>query len=121
MGLDHQDIRDTVQALCATFPPEYHREIDEKRGYPEEFVNALTKAGWRAAMIPEEYGGSGLGAPGFGDACPPSGEVHRYQFKVHALGVETLGLDENASPALVGFMTGANTIATAELTAVYTR
>jgi Raf kinase inhibitor-like YbhB/YbcL family protein len=62
-----------------------------------------------------------FGTPGFGGACPPAGEVHRYQFKVHALGVEALGLDENASSALVGFMTGANTIATAELTAVYTR
>ncbi|MCX8226888.1 MAG: YbhB/YbcL family Raf kinase inhibitor-like protein [Sulfitobacter sp.] len=62
-----------------------------------------------------------FGVPGFGGACPPAGEVHRYQFKVHALGVEALGLDENASAALVGFMTGANTIATANLTAVYTR
>ncbi|KPD10488.1 kinase inhibitor [Phaeobacter sp. 11ANDIMAR09] len=62
-----------------------------------------------------------FGVPGYGGACPPAGEVHRYQFKVHALGVKTLGLDENASAALVGFMTGANTIATAELTAVYTR
>ena len=61
MELDHQDIRDAVQALCATFPPEYHRGIDQKRGYPKEFVNALTEAGWLAAMIPEEYGGSGLG------------------------------------------------------------
>lgn len=58
---------------------------------------------------------------GFGGACPPAGEVHRYQYKLHALGVEALGLDENASAALVRFMTGANTIATAELTAVYTR
>lgn len=61
MGSHHQDIRGAVQALCATFPPEYHRAIDEKRGYPEEFVDALTEAGWLAAMIPEEYGGSGLG------------------------------------------------------------
>ena len=61
MELDHQDIRDAVRALCATFPPEYHRGIDQKRGYPKEFVNALTEAGWLAAMIPEEYGGSGLG------------------------------------------------------------
>jgi len=58
---DYQDIRDAVRALCAEFPPEYHRAVDEKRGYPEEFVDALTKAGWLAAMIPEEYGGSGLG------------------------------------------------------------
>ncbi|KPD10491.1 MULTISPECIES: acyl-CoA dehydrogenase family protein [Rhodobacterales] len=61
MDFDHQDIRDAVQALCATYPPEYHRKIDEKRGYPEEFVDALTEAGWLAAMIPEDYGGSGLG------------------------------------------------------------
>ena len=43
------------------FPPEYFREVDEQRGYPEEFVDALTKAGWLAALIPQEYGGSGLG------------------------------------------------------------
>lgn len=57
----HQDIRDAIRALCATFPPEYHRRIDEERGYPEAFVQALTEAGWMAALIPEEYGGSGLG------------------------------------------------------------
>ena len=58
---EHQDIRDAVRALCAEFPDAYHREIDEKRGYPEAFVDALTKAGWLAALIPQEYGGSGLG------------------------------------------------------------
>ena len=57
----HQDIRDAVRALCAQFPAEYHRQIDEKRGYPEAFVDALTKAGWLAALIPQDYGGSGLG------------------------------------------------------------
>jgi acyl-CoA dehydrogenase len=57
----HQEIRDAVRALCAQFPDEYHRRIDEQRGYPEEFVAALTKAGWLAALIPAEYGGSGLG------------------------------------------------------------
>ena len=56
-----QDIREAVRALCATFPDEYHRKIDEARAYPEEFVDALTRAGWMAALIPEEYGGSGLG------------------------------------------------------------
>ncbi|MBY5377274.1 acyl-CoA dehydrogenase family protein [Rhizobium leguminosarum] len=60
-GHEYEDIRDAVRALCAEFPPEYHRRIDEKRTYPEEFVDALTKAGWLAALIPEEYGGSGLG------------------------------------------------------------
>ena len=58
---NYQEIREAVRALCAEFPAEYHRQIDEERGYPEKFVDALTKAGWMAAMIPEEYGGSGLG------------------------------------------------------------
>jgi acyl-CoA dehydrogenase len=57
----HQDIRDAVRALCAQFPDEYHRNIDRERGYPEAFVDALTRAGWLAAMIPTDYGGSGLG------------------------------------------------------------
>src|SRR5690606_14725039 len=57
----HQDIRDAVRDLCSQFPPEYFRKIDEARGYPEAFVDALTKAGWLAALIPQEYGGSGLG------------------------------------------------------------
>src|SRR5437868_6786602 len=56
-----QDIRDGVRALCAQFPADYFRKVDERRGYPEEFVDALTKAGWLAALIPQEYGGSGLG------------------------------------------------------------
>lgn len=55
------EIREAVQALCSQFSDEYHRKIDEEKGYPEEFVDALTQAGWLAAMIPEEYGGSGLG------------------------------------------------------------
>ncbi|MEN3366062.1 MAG: acyl-CoA dehydrogenase [Burkholderiales bacterium] len=57
----YQEIRDAVRALCAEFPADYFRKVDEQRGYPEEFVNALTKAGWLAALIPQEYGGSGLG------------------------------------------------------------
>ena len=57
----YHDIRDAVRALCAQFPDEYHRKVDEQRGYPEAFVDALTKAGWLAALIPQEYGGSGLG------------------------------------------------------------
>jgi acyl-CoA dehydrogenase len=61
MSESHQDIRDAVRALCAEFPPEYHRKVDAVRGYPDAFVDALTKAGWMAALIPEEYGGSGLG------------------------------------------------------------
>lgn len=57
----YQDVRDGVRALCAQYPDEYHRRIDAQRGYPEEFVKALTDAGWMAAMIPQEFGGSGLG------------------------------------------------------------
>jgi len=56
-----QDIRDGVRALCAEFPDEYFRKIDDARGYPDAFVDSLTKAGWLAALIPQEYGGSGLG------------------------------------------------------------
>ena len=55
------DIRDGVRALCAQFPPEYHRKVDAEAAYPEDFVEALTREGWMAALIPEEYGGSGLG------------------------------------------------------------
>ncbi|MDR9836450.1 acyl-CoA dehydrogenase family protein [Herbaspirillum huttiense] len=57
----YTDLRDAVRDLCQTFPPEYWRKVDEARGYPEQFVDALTKAGWMAALIPQEYGGSGLG------------------------------------------------------------
>src|SRR5258708_34059338 len=58
-----QDLRSALRELCAQFPAEYFRRIDEQRVYPEEFVDALTKAGWLAALIPEEYGGSGVGLP----------------------------------------------------------
>jgi len=54
------DVRDGVRALCAKFPGEYWRALDRDRSYPTEFVAALTKAGYLAALIPEEYGGSGL-------------------------------------------------------------
>ncbi|MCZ2105501.1 MAG: acyl-CoA/acyl-ACP dehydrogenase [Comamonadaceae bacterium] len=57
---DHHEIRDAVRALCAQFPGDYHRKIDAERGYPDEFVQALTEAGWMGALIPQEYGGSGL-------------------------------------------------------------
>ncbi|KDR42717.1 acyl-CoA dehydrogenase family protein, partial [Caballeronia glathei] len=56
-----QDIREAVRDLCQQFSGEYFRKIDEARGYPEAFVDALTKAGWLAALIPQDYGGSGLG------------------------------------------------------------
>src|SRR4029079_3104853 len=55
------DIRTSVRALCAKFPGEYWRVLDRQRAYPTEFVAALTEAGYLAALIPEDYGGSGLG------------------------------------------------------------
>ncbi|MBK8337681.1 MAG: acyl-CoA/acyl-ACP dehydrogenase [Sterolibacteriaceae bacterium] len=58
---EFSDIRNAVRALCAAYPDEYFRAIDAQRGYPEAFVDALMRAGWLAAMIPEEYGGAGLG------------------------------------------------------------
>jgi len=58
---DHAEIREEVRKLCARFPGEYWRKLDEARGYPTEFVTALTEAGYLSVLIPEEYGGSGLG------------------------------------------------------------
>ena len=57
---DYAEIRESVRALCAKFPGEYWREVDRERAYPTAFVNALTEAGYLAALIPEEFGGSGL-------------------------------------------------------------
>ncbi len=57
---DLAQVRESVRALCVGFPGEYWRRLDRERGYPTEFVAALTKAGFLAALIPEEYGGSGL-------------------------------------------------------------
>ena len=54
------EIRTAVRALCERFPGEYWRALDRDRAYPSEFVQALTSAGFLAALIPEEYGGSGL-------------------------------------------------------------
>ncbi len=56
----HAEIRAEVRKLCARFPGEYWRELDARRGYPTEFVTALTESGYLAALIPEEYGGAGL-------------------------------------------------------------
>lgn len=55
------EIRDAVQKLCSRFPGEYWRELDEQRRYPEAFVSELTESGFLSVLIPEEYGGSGLG------------------------------------------------------------
>jgi len=70
----HTDIREAIRDLCKRFPDSYFRKIDQERGYPEAFVEALTKAGWLAAMIPEDYGGSGLG---LSEACVIMEEINR--------------------------------------------
>ena len=57
----HAEIRAEVRKLCARFPGEYWRRLDEARAYPTEFVQALTESGYLAVLIPEEYGGAGLG------------------------------------------------------------
>nr|WP_206419989.1 acyl-CoA dehydrogenase family protein [Minwuia thermotolerans] len=60
LGPDWPDLRDQVRRICEKFPQEYWHELDEKSEYPDAFVNALTESGYLAALIPEEYGGSGL-------------------------------------------------------------
>lgn len=59
-GHSHAALREGVRALCAQFDSAYWQKVDEARAYPEAFVDALTAAGWMAALIPEQYGGSGL-------------------------------------------------------------
>ena len=53
----HQDMREALRGMFASFDSAYWQQVDHARGYPEEFVNALTEAGWLAALIPAEYGG----------------------------------------------------------------
>src|SRR3989304_10243132 len=60
LGEDYPEIRDSVRRICADFPNEYWRDLDEREAYPTAFVQALTKAGYLGALIPEEYGGAGL-------------------------------------------------------------
>src|SRR5690242_16862786 len=79
---DREAIRESVRRICAEFPDSYWREIDKASAYPQAFVDALTRSGYLAALIPEEYGGAGLGmmeasiileeinrSPGNGLAC----------------------------------------------------
>ena len=60
IGETYPEIREAVAKLCEGFPSEYWHELDQRRGYPTEFVKALTDAGFLGVLIPEEYGGSGL-------------------------------------------------------------
>ncbi len=70
----HPEIREAVQALCKDFPGEYWRGLDRERAYPTDFVKALTDAGYLAVLIPEVYGGSGLG---ISEAAAILEEIHR--------------------------------------------
>src|SRR4026208_1406632 len=70
----HQDLRAGVRALCKEYPDTYWRELDARRAYPEAFVKALTDAGYLAALIPAEFGGSGLGV---GEASIILEEINR--------------------------------------------
>ncbi|MBI1406225.1 MAG: acyl-CoA dehydrogenase [Caulobacter sp.] len=70
----HPEIREAVAKLCAGFPGEYWRALDRDRTYPTEFVRTLTEAGFLSVLIPEEYGGSGLG---LGAATAVLEEIHR--------------------------------------------
>jgi len=72
--LDHPEIRASVVRLCEQFPGEYWRECDRQQAYPSKFVQALTEAGFLGALIPEEYGGSGLPMSA---ACAILEEIHR--------------------------------------------
>ena len=70
----HAQLKSAVAELCAQFPDSYWRELDARRAYPEDFVKALTKAGYLATLIPEEYGGAGLGIT---EAVIILEEIHR--------------------------------------------
>ncbi|MGE5501540.1 MAG: acyl-CoA dehydrogenase family protein [Ignavibacteriales bacterium] len=74
MSQSHPEIREAVRKLCEGFPGEYWRKLDRERAYPTEFVQALTDAGFLSVLIPEEYGGSGLG---LGAATAVLEEIHR--------------------------------------------
>ena len=74
MNGNHPEIREAVAALCAGFPGEYWRKLDRERAYPTEFVRALTDAGYLAVLIPETYGGSGLG---ISEAAAILEEIHK--------------------------------------------
>jgi acyl-CoA dehydrogenase len=70
----HAELKRALAELCAQFPDSYWRELDAKRAYPEEFVQALTRAGYLATLVPEEYGGAGMGVT---EAAIILEEIHR--------------------------------------------
>src|SRR6202012_6192769 len=60
LGEDYPELRESVRKICAGYPGTYWNALEDKEAYPTEFVNELTQAGFLGALIPEEYGGSGL-------------------------------------------------------------
>jgi alkylation response protein AidB-like acyl-CoA dehydrogenase len=74
MNSEHAEIQQAVARLCADFPGEYWRKLDRERAYPVEFVRALSEAGYLSILIPERYGGAGLG---LGAACAVLEQIHR--------------------------------------------
>jgi acyl-CoA dehydrogenase len=69
-----EQLREAVRGLCSAYPSDYWQKLDDRRAYPEAFVEALTRAGYLACMIPEEYGGAGLGIR---EACIVLEEINR--------------------------------------------
>jgi alkylation response protein AidB-like acyl-CoA dehydrogenase len=74
MSAEYAEIRDAVARLCRKYPGEYWRALDRERAYPSEFVATLGEAGFLAVLIPEKYGGSGLGVSA---ACAVLEQIHR--------------------------------------------
>ncbi|MCB0124053.1 MAG: acyl-CoA dehydrogenase family protein, partial [Caldilineaceae bacterium] len=70
----HHDIRRGIRQLCTRYPDSYWRDLDRNQAYPTDFVRAMTEAGWLAVLIPEEYGGAGLGVT---EASIILEEIHR--------------------------------------------
>ena len=84
------EVRAGVQALCQDFPPEYWRELDKTYGYPTEFVETLTRAGYLGVLIPREYGGSGLGLQTVGvileEVCRSGGHPGTCHAQMYTMG-----------------------------------
>ena len=74
MSIIQQELREAVRGLCARFGESYWQALDRERAYPEAFVRELTEAGYLACLIPEDYGGAGLGLT---EACVVMEEINR--------------------------------------------
>ena len=96
-GAETVQIRAAVRALCADFPGAYWRAHDRDRTYPTEFVEALTKAGYLAALVPEQYGGSGLG---LADAAVILEEVHARAANAAAWAFSRSSIDIERNPPI---------------------